>query len=97
MSQRQSGLSNQPYFSLGNVVRGSTPVDLTPDAHVQRALDALGRPLVSARAAAALRATAQRFASGPATTDAATLQRRADACQRAVRHLIIAGPEAQLH
>jgi uncharacterized protein (DUF1800 family) len=82
---------------LGDVMRGSTPPDLTIDAHVARALDAVGRPLLSSGALAALRATAERFTAGPATADAATLQRRADACQRALRHLIIAGPEAQLH
>jgi len=82
---------------LGNVGRGSTPVGLTPEAHVERALNGLGRPLVSKRAAAALLATAQRFLAGPTTTDAAVHQRRADACQRALRHLIVAGPEAQLH
>lgn len=76
---------------------GATPVGLSPADHLQRALDATGRPWVSPRAASELRQLVSRFFADVKPTQTSRMQERADMCQRALRHLLLSGPDAQLH
>jgi uncharacterized protein (DUF1800 family) len=80
-----------------NVEDGSTPVGLSPADHLQRALAATGRPWVSSGTANVLNALIPRFFEGIKPTQTSRLQERSDMCQRALRHLLLSGPDAQLH
>jgi uncharacterized protein (DUF1800 family) len=75
----------------------SVPVTLTPEEHLERALDATGRPWISKSTAAALKAMVPRFFAGVKPTNTYLMQSRADMAQRALRHLLLSGPDAQLH
>jgi uncharacterized protein (DUF1800 family) len=77
------------------VADGSTPLGLSPEAHLERALDAVGRPWASNATRGRLLDLARRYAD----LGAARGQDRsaADMTQRALRHLLLAGPDNQLH
>jgi uncharacterized protein (DUF1800 family) len=75
----------------------SISVTLTPDEHMSMALAATGQPWVSKSTAGALKAMVPRFFSGVKPTNTYQMQSRADMCQRALRHLLLSGPDAQLH
>jgi uncharacterized protein (DUF1800 family) len=82
------------------VTDGSTPKHLTAKQSVSRAKSAVGGPWVSARTNAALVRLAKRLlseAKPPPGVYKPPLQERADMCQRALRHLLISGPDAQVH
>jgi len=77
------------------VADGDTPIDLKPEQHLARALDALGHPWLSARARKGLLSLAKGY-------DAMAGQKwqrqvAADMTQRAMRHLLLSAPDAQLH
>jgi uncharacterized protein (DUF1800 family) len=76
---------------------GSTPPHLSAEEHLQRALVATGRPWVSGGATRVLKGLVPRFFEDvkPGYTD--LRQERADMCQRALRHLLLSGPDAGLH
>jgi hypothetical protein len=80
-----------------NVVDGSTPVGLGPADHLSRALDATGRPWVSTTTMSVLTQLVPRFFEDVRPTQTSRLQERSDMCQRALRHLLLSGPDAQLH
>ncbi|HEY8583850.1 MAG TPA: DUF1800 domain-containing protein [Capillimicrobium sp.] len=68
-------------------------VTWAPEQQLEVALDAMGRPWISAGTRAALLETAATFQDTPARPR----RDRADMCQRLLRHLLISGPDAQLH
>jgi len=71
---------------------------LSSDAAVDRALAALGRPWISGSTRAALGDLARGwFADMTHSWDEKHKPDRADMLQRALRHLILSGPDAQLH
>ena len=76
------------------VADGSTPVGLSPDDAMGRAQAACGNPWASAATLAELRALA---AAIPLTGNTAARQRAADAGQRSLRHLLLSGPDNQVH
>jgi uncharacterized protein (DUF1800 family) len=80
-----------------NVEDDSTPVGLSPADHLARALHATGRPWISAGMSAQLTQLVPRFFEGVKSTNTSQLQQRSDMCQRALRHLLLSGPDAQLH
>jgi uncharacterized protein (DUF1800 family) len=80
-----------------NVADGSTPVGLSASDHLDRALAATGRPWISSGTASVLTALVPRFFEDVKSTQTARLQERSDMCQRALRHLLLSGPDAQLH
>jgi len=80
-----------------NVVDGSTPVGLAPADHLSRALDATGHPWVSRATMSVLTQLVPRFFDDIKPTQTSRLQERSDMCQRALRHLLLSGPDAQLH
>jgi hypothetical protein len=69
----------------------STPVRLSPSQAVARARRATGEPWVSRRTDAELMRLARHMVGGERD------QERADMCQRVLRHLLISGPDAQVH
>jgi uncharacterized protein (DUF1800 family) len=80
-----------------NVVDGSTPVGLSAADHLDRALAATGRPWISSTTAGALIALVPRLFEDVRPTQTARLQERSDMCQRALRHILLSGPDAGLH
>ena len=76
------------------VPKGSGDVTLAPDAQLERALDALGRPWISE---ATRRALTDMATSYVANLKSWERDDRADMLQRALRHLILSGPDAHLH
>jgi uncharacterized protein (DUF1800 family) len=74
---------------------GATPVDMKPDEHLRRALEATGHPWISPRARTGLLALAR----GYDAMAGKEWQRQvaADMTQRALRHLLLSAPDAQLH
>jgi len=76
---------------------GSTPVGLSAADHLERALAATGRPWISSGTAGVLTAVVPRFFDGVKPTQTSRLQERSDMCQRALRHLLLSSPDAQLH
>jgi uncharacterized protein (DUF1800 family) len=76
---------------------GTTPVGLSAADHIERALAATGRPFVSSAALDALTQLVPRFFEGVKPTQDWLLQERSDMCQRVLRHLLLSGPDAQLH
>jgi uncharacterized protein (DUF1800 family) len=74
---------------------GDTPVGLKPEQQLARAMEALGQPWVSPRGRKGLLALARGY-------DAMAGQQwqrqvAADMTQRAMRHLLLSAPDAQLH
>ena len=67
---------------------------MSADDHLAMALKAVGNPWVSKSTAASLKAMHSRFFQGAKSWE---MQSRADMCQRALRHLLLSGPDAQLH
>jgi hypothetical protein len=76
------------------VATGSTPTDLDATGHLNRALDAVGQPYISPGGRKALAGLAGQFLAGATPQQR---QNRADACQWALRQLLLSGPDAQLH
>jgi hypothetical protein len=76
---------------------GSTPVDLSPDDAVTRAWKAVGEPWVSDATRAALVHMAAGAFDGVRPSQATRRQQRADMRERAIRHLLLTGPDAHLH
>jgi uncharacterized protein (DUF1800 family) len=76
------------------VKAGATPTGQAPRAAVAAARAATGNPWISADGLATLEDLAREVLEDPAHGDP---QRRADVCARVLRHLLIAGPDAQLH
>jgi uncharacterized protein (DUF1800 family) len=80
------------------VADGSGDPALTPEEQVDRALAALGRPWVSAKARAVLVDMASGFfADLVKPWQIKSRPQRADMLQRVVRHLILSGPDSHLH
>jgi hypothetical protein len=77
------------------VEEGDTPEGLDPEQQLARAMDAVGRPWVSARARKGLLS----LAKGYDAMAGQEWQRQvaADMTQRAMRHLLLSAPDAQLH
>jgi uncharacterized protein (DUF1800 family) len=73
---------------------GGAPKADTPAEAVARARSAVDRPWTSAATDAQLLKLATRLLSGGAEGER---QQRADMCQRVLRHLLLAGPDAQVH
>jgi len=80
-----------------NVEDKSTPIGLSPDEHLARALQATGQPWISQSTHAALKGMVPRLFQGVKTTNTNQMQSRSDMAQRALRHLLLSGPDAQLH
>jgi uncharacterized protein (DUF1800 family) len=78
------------------VADGSTPVDLSPQDAVMRAWVAVGQPWVSDATRDALIHMAGGAFSDLRTNDRRR-QQRADMRERALRHLLLSGPDAHLH
>ena len=76
---------------------GSTPIGLSPEEAVLRACAAVGQPWVSD----ATRETLVRMSGSGFTdvraSDTRKRQQRADQRERVLRHLLLSGPDAQLH
>ena len=70
---------------------GETPVRLSPRKALARARRATGEPWISRRTEHELLRLADRLIGGERD------QERADMCQRVLRHLLISGPDAQVH
>jgi uncharacterized protein (DUF1800 family) len=68
--------------------------ELSADEHLAMALKAVGNPWISRSTAGSLKAMHSRFFQGAKSWE---MQSRADMCQRALRHLLLSGPDAQLH
>jgi uncharacterized protein (DUF1800 family) len=67
---------------------------LSADEHLAMALKAVGNPWISKSTESALKAMVARFSQGARSWE---VQSRADMTQRALRHLLLSGPDAQLH
>ncbi len=80
---------------LAPVRVGSIDSGLSPGEHLALAKRALAEPFTTSRTDAELRALATRVLARPATNEPSR-QRNAEACQRALRTLLIAGPDNQL-
>jgi uncharacterized protein (DUF1800 family) len=78
------------------VADGATPADLSPEDAVTRAWDGVGRPWVSDSTRAALVQMAGGAFSDLRPNDRRR-QQRADMRDRALRHLLLSGPDAHLH
>jgi hypothetical protein len=72
------------------VEEGDTPERLSPKRAVARARRAVGEPWTSRRTDAELMRIAKRVLAEEG-------QESADMCQRVLRHLLICGPDAQVH
>jgi hypothetical protein len=70
---------------------GSTPVRLSPRQALARARRATGQPWISHHTEHELLRVANRLIGGERD------QERADMCQRVLRHLLISGPDGQVH
>ena len=79
------------------IENGSTPVNLTPQQAVNRAWHAVGRPWMSPATRAALERMAARAYSDLEPDQERRRQQRADMRERTLRHLMLSGPDAQLH
>jgi uncharacterized protein (DUF1800 family) len=73
----------------------STPLDLTAKQHLERALDAVGRPWISKRTRTGLLALARGYQAMAGKEW--QKQTAADMTQRAMRHLLLCAPDAQVH
>ncbi len=72
----------------------SVPVGWDPARHLEAALDATGRPWISAATRQTLLRTAREMNAGLKSWEVAPM---ATLTQRALRHLLLSGPDAQLH
>ncbi len=72
----------------------STPITLTPAEAIEEARNATGRPWTSPETDAALERLATTMVANLKSWER---QHRADARQRALRHLLLSGPDAHLH
>jgi uncharacterized protein (DUF1800 family) len=82
------------------VKEGSTPARISPRAAVARARRAVGDLWTSARTDAELLRVARRLLTERKLREGQwrqDRQERADMCQRVLRHLLLAGPDAQVH
>ena len=82
------------------VKEGSTPAKLSPRRAVARARHAVGDPWTSSRTDAELLRVARRLLTERKLKDGEwrqDRQERADMCQRVLRHLLLSGPDAQVH
>jgi uncharacterized protein (DUF1800 family) len=79
------------------VPNGSTPVDLSPEDAVTRAWKAVGEPWVSDATRGALVQMAGGAFSDLRPSQTGRRQERADMRERTLRHLLLSGPDAQLH
>jgi hypothetical protein len=79
-----------------SVPDGSTPIDISPEDAVTRAWAAVGQPWMSEATRAALVQMASTAFSDLRPTDRRR-QQRADMRDRALRHLLLSGPDAHLH
>jgi uncharacterized protein (DUF1800 family) len=79
-----------------SVADGQTPVDLSADDAVTRAWSAVGQPWISGSTRDALVQMAAGAYSDLRPTDRRR-QQRADMRERALRHLLLSGPDAHLH
>ncbi|WP_372791241.1 DUF1800 family protein [Paraconexibacter sp.] len=84
-----------PKRGLAPVVAGTVDPGLTPAAHLSLAKRALGEPFTTSATDKRLRVLAARIMARPAKDDAAR-RRNAETAQRALRTLLIAGPDYQL-
>jgi hypothetical protein len=87
-------------FNDGGVLAvpdGSTPVDLSPEDSVTRAWKAVGEPWVSDATRTTLVQMAGGAFSDVRATQTTRRQQRADMRERALRHLLLSGPDAHLH
>lgn len=75
----------------------STPVGLTPKQALRRAWRACGEPWASPQTMHALHDLAKKLLTGPEARHHQDAHTRADMCQRALRQLLIAGPDGQVH
>ncbi len=78
----------------------ATPVKLSPLRAVARARRAVGDPWTSSRTDAELLRVAHRLLTERKLKDGEwrqDRQERADMCQRVLRHLLLSGPDAQVH
>jgi hypothetical protein len=75
---------------------GSTPVDLSAAEAVDRAWKAVGQPWLADPTRRALEGMAGNAFSDLRAKDN-RFQQRADMRERALRHLILSGPDAHLH
>jgi uncharacterized protein (DUF1800 family) len=85
-------LLNQPGSKVEDK---STPPDLTPKQHLDRALAAVGHPWISRRTRTGLLALAQGYQAMAGKEG--QKQNAADMTQRAMRHLLLCAPDAQVH
>jgi hypothetical protein len=76
---------------------GSTPPGLTAEEAVDRAWKAVGQPSVSDATRAALVQMAGSAFNDLRPTQTSRRQQRADMRERALRHLLLSGPDAHLH
>jgi uncharacterized protein (DUF1800 family) len=76
---------------------GSTPVNLPAPEAVARARAAVGDPWTSSETDAALQRMAAGFFSDFKPRQTWGWQERSDARERALRHILMSGPDAQLH
>ncbi len=79
---------------------GTTPKKLSSKQALARAHAAVGRPWISSRTEAALLRLARRMLSNAEPAPGVyrpPIQERADMCQRVLRHLLLCGPDAQVH
>jgi len=78
---------------------GAGDPTLTPEQQVERALDGLGRPWISDATRRVLTDLAARYFADLVKPwqQGKPKQERADMLQRALRHLLISGPDAHLH
>jgi uncharacterized protein (DUF1800 family) len=79
------------------VKEGSTPTSLSPRRAVVRARRAVGDPWTSKRTDAELLRVARRVLAERDEESGEPDQESAEMCQRALRHLLISGPDAQVH
>jgi uncharacterized protein (DUF1800 family) len=85
-------LLNQPGFKVEDK---STPLDLTAKQHLDRAMAAVGRPWISGRTRNGLLSLARGYQAMAGKEW--QKQNAADMTQRAMRHLLLSAPDAQVH
>jgi uncharacterized protein (DUF1800 family) len=80
-----------------DVPDGSTPINLPPAEAVQRARAAVGNPWTAPETDAALERMSAGFFSDFKPKQTWGWQARSDQRERVLRHLLLSGPDAQLH
>ena len=79
------------------VPNNSVPPDLTPQQALDRARAAVGQPWTSPETDAQLLRMGESFFADVRPRETSKRQQRADMRERALRHLLLSGPDAQLH